>query len=252
MNTIHPFESSGLGLAPFECTGCTDGGRSCAYCGTGIRWEYHILSSDGKKFIVGCDCVSKTGAKVGNFKEVRRKLILDRRTEKRELSAKIRKQQFDAKNKELAAAWFLENSELSTTMILYEDDNEFMSNLRAQYRKCGYLTVNQTIAAKRYYADQEALRVKKNVANFVGEIGNRVKNVSLKVVFSKIVGVTRFGYREQPIVLTKFETTEGNELVWFTSTVSVIGQEGLASFTPKEHKEYEGLKQTVVSRVAFA
>jgi len=74
--TIHPFEAAGLGKAPFKCTGMSENvfvipgfgggskaGGSCQYCGTGIRYEYHIVSSDGKKFHVGCDCVEKVSAK---------------------------------------------------------------------------------------------------------------------------------------------------------------------------------------------
>lgn len=79
MTTQHVFEAAGLGLAPFRCTGvtvdvgprnlgngCTVGAPgqpmgTCDFCGTGILYCFHILSSDGKRFIVGCDCVAKTG-----------------------------------------------------------------------------------------------------------------------------------------------------------------------------------------------
>jgi hypothetical protein len=68
--TLHPFESAGLGLAPFVCVGISeewfklaDGtakpAGSCDYCATAIAYKCHILSSDGKRFHVGCDCVRK-------------------------------------------------------------------------------------------------------------------------------------------------------------------------------------------------
>lgn len=72
-STIHTFERAGLGLAPFRFTGtvsekvhCVPGGTpkagsSCDYCGTGIRYEFWVESSDGKTFKVGCDCIHKTG-----------------------------------------------------------------------------------------------------------------------------------------------------------------------------------------------
>ena len=74
---LHPFEERGLGKAPFRCVGverrvgpikCADGSEigspgqpmgSCDYCGTGIADCFEILSGDGKRFIVGCDCVAK-------------------------------------------------------------------------------------------------------------------------------------------------------------------------------------------------
>lgn len=75
--TVHPFEARGLGIAPFrfvgfeEKRGPIDLGNgfsvgtpgqpmgTCDYCLTGIADCYHIRSSDGKEFIVGCDCVAK-------------------------------------------------------------------------------------------------------------------------------------------------------------------------------------------------
>jgi len=68
---IHPFESRGFGKAPFKCVAVTKNvysacpghsqpGGTCDYCGTGIMYEFHIQSSDGRKFKVGSDCVEKT------------------------------------------------------------------------------------------------------------------------------------------------------------------------------------------------
>ncbi len=82
----HPFEAAGLGKAPFRCVGresfaagggagpgvrvlgeTSDGvrietspGTSCDYCGTYIINAFWILSSDARRFKVGCDCVAKT------------------------------------------------------------------------------------------------------------------------------------------------------------------------------------------------
>lgn len=69
--TLHPFEAAGLGLAPFVYCGMSEQvysptpdvqqpAGSCDYCGMGIRYCCHIRSSDGREFIVGCDCVRKT------------------------------------------------------------------------------------------------------------------------------------------------------------------------------------------------
>lgn len=80
---IHPFERRGLGLAPFQVVGCEERrgpmamrlasgvevqvgapGQpmgTCDFCGTGIAECWAIRSADGKRFIVGCECVRKTG-----------------------------------------------------------------------------------------------------------------------------------------------------------------------------------------------
>lgn len=95
---IHPFEKAGLGLAPFRFVGfSTDYGphhlvikganglpvevtvgapgqpmSSCDYCGQGIGDVYHVKSSDGRSFKVGCDCIRKVGADkmVANYSAV--------------------------------------------------------------------------------------------------------------------------------------------------------------------------------------
>jgi len=69
----HVFELAGLGLAPFNFVGMIEkifkagdqvkAGGTCAFCGTGIRFCCRIESADGKSFIVGTDCVNKTGDK---------------------------------------------------------------------------------------------------------------------------------------------------------------------------------------------
>ena len=75
--TLHPFEEAGLGKAPFKFVGHErrvgpidlGEGRSvgapgqpmgtCDHCGMGIADCYHVESSDGKRFVVGCQCIEK-------------------------------------------------------------------------------------------------------------------------------------------------------------------------------------------------
>lgn len=76
-NALHPFETAGLGEAPFKYlrmtynvgpirldNGITVGAPgqpmgTCDYCGQGIAHECRIASADGKEFVVGIDCVNK-------------------------------------------------------------------------------------------------------------------------------------------------------------------------------------------------
>ena len=71
-NIAHKFELAGLGKAPFVCVGlfqkvhdCGDGitkpAGTCDFCSNGILNCYLIKSADGKTFIVGSECVNKTG-----------------------------------------------------------------------------------------------------------------------------------------------------------------------------------------------
>lgn len=82
-STIHVFEKAELGKAPFRVVGVEERrgpiriaqpngivleigspGQpmgTCDYCGQGIAECWTIKSADGKKFVVGCDCVRRTG-----------------------------------------------------------------------------------------------------------------------------------------------------------------------------------------------
>jgi hypothetical protein len=77
---IHPFEKAGLGKAPFRYIGqvhqqisygqavighiggvpvTTKPGGTCDACGTYIIDMFRIVSADGQKSVVGCDCILK-------------------------------------------------------------------------------------------------------------------------------------------------------------------------------------------------
>ena len=85
-NNVHPFEMSGLGLAPFRFVGVwtqptiDEGGNNieaynldmrhkpeccqfmCAHCGTAIMVHCIIENSAGKRYAVGQDCIRKNDA----------------------------------------------------------------------------------------------------------------------------------------------------------------------------------------------
>lgn len=89
---LHPFELAGLGTSPFKCDKVQECEAKCDYCGTRIKWAFHITSADARSFIVGSDCVEKTQAAVNNFGMVQKRW-------KQELS---RKQAEQRKARELA------------------------------------------------------------------------------------------------------------------------------------------------------
>lgn len=69
--SLHVFERAGLGKAPFRCVGMEEKwhmagdhrqpGGSCDYCGNGILHCFAIRGADGRTFVVGSDCVMRTG-----------------------------------------------------------------------------------------------------------------------------------------------------------------------------------------------
>lgn len=69
---VHPFERAGLGKAPFHVVryerrvyraapdAPAQPGSTCRYCGQGIMNTFEVAASDGKRFVVGPDCVDRT------------------------------------------------------------------------------------------------------------------------------------------------------------------------------------------------
>lgn len=78
---VHPFERAKLGRAPFACVDCTiatgeagDTCTRCQFCTTHIKYVYHIKDADGRKFVVGSECVKQTGGAVAGFEKFNRQM----------------------------------------------------------------------------------------------------------------------------------------------------------------------------------
>ena len=64
MGAVAPYAYKGFSVSIYQASSEApkQAGTTCDYCGTGILYEYVIKSADGKVFVVGCDCVQKTGS----------------------------------------------------------------------------------------------------------------------------------------------------------------------------------------------
>lgn len=116
---MHPFEASGLGIAPFRCIGVTQrvgpirseiaagvwaeigspgqAMGTCKHCGTGIKDCYVIQSADGQTFEVGSSCVEKTSKEYAS----KASDVLSRDVKRRK--AELARQKRDAKRMALVA-----------------------------------------------------------------------------------------------------------------------------------------------------
>lgn len=77
-----------------------------------------------------------------------------------------------------------------------------------------------------------------------GKVGERIRSHSIKCVFSK-----SFDGDFGTWYLVKFEDAAGNQFVYRGSAYYRMDQEYVASFTIKDHSEFRGEKQTIVSRI---
>ena len=265
---LHPFEKAGLGVAPFRCIGVRENvylvgdgsskaGGSCDYCGTGIRWEYLINSTAGKMFKVGCDCVAKTGSIVRGFKEERTKLrraITESRTK---AARELRQQEYVARklaqrqeNQAIAKPWQDANRDVVDYVNHNAFGNSFIESLAAQLYERGMLSPGQCDAVRNNIVRAEQKKALAVSSKHVGKAGERVKNRAVRVVSSRVIGTLAFYPFTTRSVVT-LVTDKGDQLTWFTAGADITEEFVVASFTVKDHSEYEGIKQTIVSRVSF-
>ncbi len=96
---IHKFELAGLGKAPYAYVGASENaltfpdgtskaGGCCDYCYTGIRYEFHFRSVDGKKFKVGSDCACKYGD--AGMKHIVDAKVCEMNRQKRHVAEKVK------------------------------------------------------------------------------------------------------------------------------------------------------------------
>lgn len=157
---VHPFEQSGCGVGPFSCIGCHDAGAmvsTCKHCGHDIRYEYQIRDSEGKRFIVGSDCVLKTGVTaINGFKEQHKKMTAGIRAVQNQARVARKFQKVLDKQRE----WKTANAVLFAWMETQRFQSNFISSLLSWIRTHGELTPGQQSAAvaamKRHGEVQEA------------------------------------------------------------------------------------------------
>ena len=85
-------------------------------------------------------------------------------------------------------------------------------------------------------------------SNWVGNVKERIRNVPVTVEFAKTLDGGMYG----PKRIVKMRDEAGNLLVTFGTSEwlweAEKGQQVVIDFTVKEHSEYEGAKQTVITR----
>lgn len=260
---LHPFERAGLGKAPFSCVGVRENwfempgfgrkpGGSCNYCGTGILNEYVIKSADGGEFVVGCDCVEKTGALVSGFREARIARIRERRALKVSERQAERNARWATDHEERRAMksfeWLSENEALDEKLKAYAGANEFIVSMAQSVKFWGGLTVGQTAAVSRVLAAEERLEQQRRNSRHVGTIGKRMQ-ASVRVKFSKQLFPATWNRAARYI--TVMETETGDALVWFSSAGWRETEEFFPiKFTPAEHDERNGVMQTIIKRAS--
>ena len=263
---MHPFEKAGLGKAPFKCVGVTKNlftipgvpeatkpGSSCDYCATSITYEYWIVGATGSKFKVGCDCVLRTGSadSVQDFKKVKaqhEKAKRDVKTaEKRARWAAEKKARQDARAAELpaqVAAFKAQHADFVAR--LERDSSDFAKDLLGKLHGWGSLTQPQMDAIKRGWAREDAKAQERETSQHVGTIGKRVTDTFTVCHYTS----RKADFWPHPTSYWHLlKDSKGNVCTYRGSIwLGDRGETVKATFSVKEHTEYDGTRQTVLAR----
>jgi hypothetical protein len=260
----HPFQKSGLGIAPFSCThvtenvfalpdGTSKAGGCCDYCGTGIRWEFWIKGSvaGARQFKVGCDCVAKTGWGIEGFEKVRTAHTRARRQAGAQARRAARQAQVAAERAQKAAdrieatqAWRDANSALVARLNAYTGTNAFLLGQIEALAYWGSLSARQAEAAESCFAVIDRTEAARANSQYVGAVGDKV---TLTITVERIVVLKSEYYGDNYITIARDE--QGNTIT-YKGRVN-LGKKGDTSTikaTVCAHTVYNGIKQTTVQR----
>lgn len=249
---IHPFEKSNLGKPPYRIQRVYSGSTYCDYCSTPIKNVYELKSGDGKTFKVGCDCILKSSA---NYPQLLREV----RAAKRAFTTKQRQAKRQAEYKVRMEKLALEQAAVinSGTMPFGKYRGQEISTIPASYHVYLYGTMkdleNKNPMQEAYIAAVEDIvepiirkaDVLKKVSEWYGEVGFKLV---CNVVVEKIHTIdTRFG----SFRFISFRDKDGRVFVTFYNGADTFeqGETLTIKATIKDHKEYNGEKQTQITRI---
>lgn len=276
---IHVFEKSGLGRAPFRCVGLVslpspslaasnptaynnalrDLPRdlslgSCSYCGTCLMNNFIIQSSDSRRFVVGCDCVTRTGD-AGLAKEVKRVRVADKltkRTAARSLKKAEREAIWAAERAERAKVFAAEHAALVERAKAFFETNDFIRSVTERGLAGGFISDRALEALTNAVTQLEEAARRRAASRHVGTVGKRQV---FAVTVERINSFTRprfAGYGDETVWVVTMR--DGNDAAIVSKSSTFCPEKGdrlSIKATVKAHDEYRGERQTIVQRVAI-
>jgi aminopeptidase N len=275
---VHCFEKSGLGKAPFRCVGVASlpspslaehnpdaynnalrmlprdiGLGSCNYCGMAIMHNFIIEDcTGGKRFVVGSDCVARTGD-AGLIKAVRGerlKVVRAKREVIRSMKRSEREAQWAKEREERRVAFLAANAELLADAAPFMEQGGFIADVLERGTKGGFVSDRALQAVADAVANRKRQFALKASSRHVATVGARV---TLKVTVERVAHFTRAsyaGYGVDTVWIITMRDEAGNAIVSkSTAFHAERNQELTIKATVKAHDEYEGEQQTVVQRI---
>lgn len=273
---IHVFEKSGLGRAPFRCVGLVSipstslagsnpdaynnamrslpsgiGVGSCGYCGTALMHNFIIESADDRRFVVGCDCVSRTGD-AGLVKQVKRarvEVALAKRTAARSLAKAERDALRAAERVERAKTFATEHAALIERAGAFFEIG-FIKDVTERGLAGGFISDRALAALTKAVTELEENARRRAASRHVGTVGKRQ---TFEVTVERVASFERdsfSGYGKETVWIVTMR--DANDAAIVSKTPSFSAQKGerlVIKATVKAHDEYRGERQTIVQRV---
>ena len=124
--------------------------------------------------------------------------------------------------------------------------NDYLLNLHVIYSKEAIKEDRLPIAVSAVNVVRNQEKNEENSGEFVGNVKERLRNMKLTLLKETYISQSNYG----DVFLYTFEDDAGNTLVWFTAKKDIQpGTKITCDATVKDHKEYKGTKQTVLTRV---
>lgn len=143
-------------------------------------------------------------------------------------------------------AWAKSRGKLIGGILSYKH-SQFMASLATQLRERWTLSEKQLTAAQHILNQRAEQLAQDTASEYVGTVKTRIK------FEAHVIGVygSEGFYGHTDIV--KFRDLDGNLFVWFASGYTELEREDRISIkgTIKEHSEFRGVKQTVLTRCKF-
>ena len=278
--TVHPFEAAKLGVAPFRYVGMFSlpsaslaaqnvdaynnalasiprdiGAGSCCYCGMYITHNFIIKSSCGRRFVVGCECVTRTGD-AGLVKEVkaeRSKMAKEKREAKARIKRADREAAYKAVREARAADFVIMHAAVIERAAKWIDNNPFIKDVINGGVSGRYVSDKAIAAVVACIANLEQRAMLKANSRHTGTIGKRQEfTVTVERVYRMDVPSFR-GYGYDVLYIITMRDDAGNAIVSkSTSFYADKGETFKMKATVKDHGSYDGEQQTIVQRIKRA
>lgn len=230
---------------------------SCSVCYTALMNNYLMNDANGKKFVVGCDCVLKTHnyKLIREMKSFKRDAETNKRIAKKAAETKARLNAEREKNGGLTDAEVVVNTRQAERDAYYALHAEFFDKVKATENAFALDILQTVVYFKNMSVRQEEIlkqsivehseRLSSKNEHF-GVIGTKIeRELTVKNIFG-FEGV----YGRQYIVTLK--DSEGRTFKYAGSTLKAfpdINEKAVLKFTISSHDEYRETKQTVIQRV---